>query len=179
MTRTSSISGTFSNRQRSPVRTAAASSLRAAFFAPDTCTVPLSGRPPSIRNASGGGVSGVYSQWNGLASATGPSRDLRGPSRCRRSRDPDPEQRRLELHPRGREVGALDVAALERALSASRRASCAFSRSISESRSAVSAITTTLSGRTCRNPPAIAKISVDPPLRISSSPTPSRLTSGV
>ena len=34
MTRTSSISGTFVKRQRSPVRVAAASSLRAAFFAP-------------------------------------------------------------------------------------------------------------------------------------------------
>ena len=62
MTRTSSISGTFSKRQRSPVRTAAASSLRAAFFAPETWTVPRSGRPPSIRKASGGGASGWYSQ---------------------------------------------------------------------------------------------------------------------
>ena len=52
MTRTSSISGTFVNRQRSPVRVAAASSLRAAFFAPLTCTVPRRGAPPSIRNAS-------------------------------------------------------------------------------------------------------------------------------
>ena len=34
MTRTSSISGTFVNRQRSPVRVAAASSFSAAFFAP-------------------------------------------------------------------------------------------------------------------------------------------------
>ena len=33
----------------------------------------------------------------------------------------------------------------------------AFSRSISDARSAVSAMTTTLSGRTCRNPPAMAK----------------------
>ncbi len=69
MTRTSSISGTFSNRQRSPVRVAAASSFSAAFLAPLTWTVPRSGRPPSIRNASGGGTSGLNSQWNGLASA--------------------------------------------------------------------------------------------------------------
>ena len=69
MTRTSSISGTFSNRHRSPVRVAAASSLRAAFFAPLTCTVPRRGWPPSMRNASGGGTSGVNSQWNGFASA--------------------------------------------------------------------------------------------------------------
>ena len=34
MTRTSSISGTFVNRQRSPVRVAAASIFSAAFFAP-------------------------------------------------------------------------------------------------------------------------------------------------
>ena len=69
MTRTSSISGTLEKRQRSPVRTAAASSLRAAFLAPLTWTVPRNGRPPSIRNASGGGGSGRYSQWNGRASA--------------------------------------------------------------------------------------------------------------
>ena len=71
MTRTSSISGTFSNRQRSPVRVAAASSFSAAFLAPLTCTVPRSGRPPSIRNASGGVTSGLNSQWNGFASAIG------------------------------------------------------------------------------------------------------------
>src|SRR4051794_3897666 len=40
-------------------------------------------------------------------------------------------------------------------------------------------ITTTLSGRTWTKPPAMAKLSELPPLRISSSPTPSRLTSGV
>ena len=39
MTRTSSISGTFVNRQRSPVRVAAASILSAAFFAPLIGTV--------------------------------------------------------------------------------------------------------------------------------------------
>ena len=40
--------------------------------------------------------------------------------------------------------------------------------------SAVSAMTTTLSGRTWRNPPTMAKLSSSPPLRIFSSPTPSR-----
>ena len=49
MTRTSSISGTFVNRQRSPVSVAAASIFSAAFFAPLIGTVPASGRPPSIR----------------------------------------------------------------------------------------------------------------------------------
>ena len=69
MTRTSSISGTFVSRQRSPVRTAAASSLRAAFLAPLIWTVPASGRPPSTRKTSRATGSGVYSQWNGRASA--------------------------------------------------------------------------------------------------------------
>ncbi len=46
MTRTSSISGMLVNRQRSPVRVAAASSFRAAFFAPLTLTVPSSATPP-------------------------------------------------------------------------------------------------------------------------------------
>ena len=50
MTRTSSISGTFVSRQRSPVSVAAAMSFNAAFFAPLTRTDPLSGTPPSIRN---------------------------------------------------------------------------------------------------------------------------------
>ncbi len=69
MTRTSSISGTFVSRQRSPVRTAAARSLRAAFFAPLTWTVPDSGRPPSTRKTSRVTGAGVNSQWNGRASA--------------------------------------------------------------------------------------------------------------
>ena len=42
-TRTSSMSGTFVKRQRSPVRVAAAMSFRAAFFAPLIGTVPCSG----------------------------------------------------------------------------------------------------------------------------------------
>ena len=71
MTRTSSISGTFVRRQRSPVRTAAASSLRAAFFAPLTWTVPASGRPPSTRKTSRGTGAGWNSQWKGRASAIG------------------------------------------------------------------------------------------------------------
>ena len=70
MTRTSSISGTLVSRQRSPVRVAAASSLRAAFLAPLIGTVPWSGRPPSIRKTSRATGSGRYSQWNGRASAT-------------------------------------------------------------------------------------------------------------
>src|SRR6478736_3889024 len=69
MTRTSSISGTFVNLQRSPVSVAAASSLSAAFLAPLIGTIPDSGRPPSTRNTSLATGSGLYSQWNGLASA--------------------------------------------------------------------------------------------------------------
>ena len=60
MTRTSSISGTFENRQRSPVSVAAASSLRAAFFEPLTRTVPDSGLPPSMRKIS----RAIGSGWN-------------------------------------------------------------------------------------------------------------------
>ena len=52
MTRTSSISGTFVKRQRSPVSVAAAMSFRAAFFAPLIGTVPCSGWPPSTRKSS-------------------------------------------------------------------------------------------------------------------------------
>ncbi len=43
MTRTSSISGMFVSRQRSPVRTDAASILSAAFFAPLIRTLPARG----------------------------------------------------------------------------------------------------------------------------------------
>ena len=46
MTRTSSISGTFVNRQRSPVSVAAASIFSAAFFEPLIGTVPLRGSRP-------------------------------------------------------------------------------------------------------------------------------------
>ena len=67
--RTSSISGTLLNRQRSPVRVAAASIFSAAFLAPLTRIVPSSGAPPVTRNRSRGTVGGSYSQWNGLASA--------------------------------------------------------------------------------------------------------------
>jgi len=62
MTLTSSISGTLVNRQRSPVRVAAANSLRAVFFDPLIDTTPFSGTPPSIRNTSRGTGSGVNSQ---------------------------------------------------------------------------------------------------------------------
>src|SRR3954471_18701663 len=70
MARTSSISGTFVSRQRSPVSVAAASILRAAFFAPLTRTVPSRGRPPVTRYRSGATLGGSYSQWKGRASAT-------------------------------------------------------------------------------------------------------------
>ena len=58
MTRTSSISGTLVNRQRSPVRVAAASILRAAFLAPLMATVPDRATPPSTRKTSGATASG-------------------------------------------------------------------------------------------------------------------------
>jgi hypothetical protein len=67
--RTSSISGTLLNRQRSPVSVAAASIFSAAFFAPLTLIVPSSGTPPVTRNRSRGTLGGSYSQWNGRASA--------------------------------------------------------------------------------------------------------------
>ena len=86
MTRTSSISGTFVNRQRSPVRVAAASIFSAAFFAPliadgarAAARRPRRGRPPRVTG------SGTYSQWNGRASAMRSIRACRGPSRWRRS----------------------------------------------------------------------------------------------
>jgi hypothetical protein len=62
MTRTSSISGTFVNRQRSPVSVAAASILSAAFLAPLIGTVPFRARPPSTRKTSRVTGSGTYSQ---------------------------------------------------------------------------------------------------------------------
>src|SRR6476660_2171808 len=69
--RTSSTSGTLLNRQRSPVRVAAASILSAAFLAPLTLIVPSSGTPPVTRKRSRGIRGGSNSQWNGLASAIG------------------------------------------------------------------------------------------------------------
>src|SRR5437762_2987448 len=146
MTRTSSISGTFVKRQRSPVSVAAASILRAAFLAPLMPTSPCSGRPPSIRKTSRVTASGTYSQWNGLASAMvsrnheGPPstayrhppteapgrageamgpRFLSPPTRTLAMaafRDPDPEQRLLERCPGDRQVGGLVVAGLDRPL---------------------------------------------------------------
>src|SRR5262245_8999114 len=124
MTRTSSISGTFVNRQRSPVRVAAANIFRAAFFEPLIGTSPCSGVPPSIRKTSRVTGSGWNSQWKGFASATDHlascSLDGRRPSGMPTPTlvlaplgDPDPEQGRLERRPRRREIGAFDVAALE------------------------------------------------------------------
>ena len=94
-------------------------------------------------------------------------------------RHPDPQQGRLAAG-RARRRGRRPRRSRTRARAPPRAAPpgrC--SRSISDARSAVSAMTTTLSGRTWRKPPAIAKLSSSPPLRIFSSPTPSRLTSGV
>ena len=72
MTRTSSISGTFVNRQRSPVSVAAASIFSAAFFAPLIGTV-AGQRPAALdpEDLAGRPGSGTYSQWNGRASAIG------------------------------------------------------------------------------------------------------------
>ena len=136
MTRTSSISGTFSNRQRSPVRTAAASSFSAAFLAPETCTVPCSGRPPSIRNASGAAPPGGTPSGSGLASAmqwntagvsragavppgAGPRRPGSGAARAGAPR----------ARPTGRPPRRSPPSS---AFSASSRAALAFSRSISD-----------------------------------------------
>ena len=184
MTRTSSISGTFVNRQRSPVSVAAASSFRAAFLAPLIRTVPSSGRPPSIRRPRGRPARGSVLPVERPGVSHRVARRYRAPSRgaadprdgaARRPgcaaapagarRGPRPGRR-----PRGSRASS--------ARSASRRASWAFSRSISDARSAVSAITTTLSGRTWRKPPTIANDSSAPPLRIRSSPTPSVVISG-
>ena len=158
MTRTSSISGTLLNRQRSPVRVAAASSLSAAFLAPLTRTVPSQRRAALDRNASGATAArGRYSQWNGRgvshALISPPASD--GPSRRRRSRRGSAAAPAAAT-PARRKVGALGKPDSS-ARSASRRASWAFSRSISDAMSAVSAITTTLSGRTWRKPPTMAK----------------------
>ena len=104
MTRTSSISGTFVNRQRSPVRVAAASILSAAFFAPLIGTTPDSARPPSTRNTSLATGSGLYSQWNGFASAIlrrAASAAVPGTLAVSTLRDPDPEEGLLELGSRG------------------------------------------------------------------------------
>src|SRR3954447_5756179 len=135
MTRTSSISGTFVNRQRSPVSVAAASILRAAFFEPLIGTSPRSGTPPSIRKTSGVICSGTYSQWNGRASAKGhhhaDSHRRRARQTCRRR--PSCWRRsatRIRMSAvwsaarargvggggGGGEVGALDVAGFERLL---------------------------------------------------------------
>src|SRR5439155_11092996 len=139
MTRTSSISGTFVKRQRSPVSVAAANSFRAAFFDPLIETLPRSGTPPSIRNTSRATGSGVNSQWNGLASAMNghPQRSASArPPRCKATlllaigpriavpralavatlRKPLPEERLLEGGTGHRQVGTLVVTGLERLL---------------------------------------------------------------
>ena len=178
MTRTSSISGTFVNRQRSPVRVAAASSLRAAFLAPLIATVP--GQRPAALDPEDLACDGLraYSQWNGRASAIArPIRgaaDPRGGGARRRGCAAAPAGARP-----GRPPGRRPRRSPSRAPARPRDAPpAAVSRSISEAMSAVSAMTTTLSGRTWRKPPAMAKDSSAPPLRIRSSPTPSVDTSG-
>src|SRR5688500_8252929 len=112
MTRTSSISGTLVNRQRSPVSVAAASIFRAAFLAPLIATVPDSGLPPSTRKISRWTGSGTYSQWNGLASATPlPAAPRALPVAS--LGDADPEERLLQGGPGGRQVGAFAVPRFE------------------------------------------------------------------
>src|SRR4029450_5961721 len=73
MTRTSSISGTFVKRQRSPVSVAAASILSAAFLLPLIRTRPLSVRPPVTRKACRSTGCSWYSQWNLRSEVTGSS----------------------------------------------------------------------------------------------------------
>jgi hypothetical protein len=70
MTRTSSISGTFVKRQRSPVRVAAASSFRAAFFEPLIGTSPSADAALDPEDLAGHRL-GRDSQWKGFASAIG------------------------------------------------------------------------------------------------------------
>ena len=175
MTRTSSISGTFVNRQRSPVRVAAASSLRAAFLAPLIGTVPCSGRPPSTRNTSRATGSGRYSQWNGRASAIGRlyaavPRTLAVPPLG----DADPEERLLELR-LGRRPGRRRlVVRRPRAPVRPRAAPPAPSRG----RSRWPGRRSRPSRRPCRAGPAGSRRRSRttprlPPLRMRSSPTPS------
>ena len=73
--------------------------------------------------------------------------------------DADAQQRPLHRGPRPRQVGRLLEALLDGALRLAAVPASAASRSISDARSASSAMTTTLSGRTWRNPPAMAKYS--------------------
>ena len=75
-------------------------------------------------------------------------RGFADPSADRRpSADPDPQQRELELGPGRRQVGPLDVPALERPSRPRPRAALAVRRRSRSRRPPVSAITTTLSGR--------------------------------
>ena len=92
--------------------------------------------------------------------------------------DADPEEGRWSAARAADRSTASVWTAPSSARSASRRASWARSRSISLAMSAVSAMTTTRSGRTWRKPPTIANDSSAPPLRMRSSPTPSIDTSG-
>ena len=169
MTWTSAISGTFVKRQRSPVSVAAASSFSAAFLEPLTGTSPRSGRPPSIADRLGLDrrllvlpVERARVRHARYVRRRGPSRCRRSATRMRRS------ARSIAARARARSAGSSKPCSIAR--SASRRAASAASRSISDARSASSAMTTTLSGRTWRNPPAIAKDSSWSPFRMRSSP---------
>src|SRR5687768_3276315 len=106
MTRTSSISGTFVKRQRSPVRVAAASILRAAFLLPLIRTRPRSWTPPVTRKACFSTGCSWYSQWNGRSDVK------RSAARTRAFSVPplgnaDAQQRTLQRRPRSGEVGRL------------------------------------------------------------------------
>ena len=87
------------------------------------------------------------------------------------------KQRDLECCSGGGEVGAFTEAAFEGLFGLATSFGSLFEIDIGGI-SAISAITTTLSGRTWRNPPAIAKASTSEPFRMRSSPTPSIDTSG-
>ena len=179
MTRTSSISGTFVNRQRSPVRVAAAISLRAAFLAPLIGTVPRRARPPSTRKTS---------RWHRRRAVLPVERARVRPPAALSAvprtlavaalGDADaggapaggPRGRRRGRRPRG--------AALQRPL---RLAAGLVRPSRGRSptaMSAISAITTTLSGRTWRKPPTIANDSSRRPCGSAARRAPSMETSG-
>ena len=180
MTRTSSISGTFVNRQRSPVRVAAASSLRAAFFEPLTRTVAAE------RHASLDAEDLARHRRRRELPVERPGVSHRPVRRVSPRAapggalgDPDAQECLPQVRPGAGEIGRLDEPGLQRPFRASRRASSARSRSISEARSAVSAMTTTRSGSTWTNPPAMAKYSSSsPPFRMRSSPNPRDERSG-
>ena len=153
--------------------------MSAAFLMPLIGTDPVSGRPPLTRNVSRGPAAPVYSQWNGLASAmTAPILGAASDPRVASARQRGYGGAHCSMEARAR--GKVDrLGEAPRALALPRAAPPGPPRGRSPlAMSAVSAITTTLSGRTCTNPPTMAKYSSEPPLRIRSSPTPSVESSG-